>query len=207
MISIAAGSVIVTVSVHPHRSEKEGSVSHDTEYVAFAAAYSTLADAKADYETVKALYKDAGMMDTFDAAVITRNDKGKVKIVKDREEPTIHGTWAGAGIGLAVGAIVAIFPGAAVAGALLVGTGGGAVIGAVAGHVTEGLDRKDLKELGELLDSGQSGLVVVAAEDETALVEDKMSHAPKVMRKELKADKKHLREEIEEAAELERAAG
>ena len=181
-------------------------MSHDTDYVAYAAAYPTLADAKADYETVKALYKDAGLMDTFDAAVITRDAKGKVKIAKEREEPTIHGTWAGAGIGLAVGAIVAIFPGAAVAAALLVGTGGGAVVGAVAGHVTEGLDRKDLKELGELLDNGESGLVVVAAADDTALVEGKFSHAPKVMRKELRADKKHLREEIEEAAELEKAS-
>jgi len=191
--------------VQPHRLEEEKSVSHDTAYVAFAGAYPNVADAEADYEAIKALYKDAGMMDTFDAAVVTRRENGKIKIVKEREEPTIHGTWAGAGIGLAAGAIVALFPGAAVAAALLVGTGGGAAIGAVAGHVSEGMSRKDLKELGELLDEGESGLVVVAATDETALVEGKFSHAPKVMRKELKADKKHLRAEIEEALELESA--
>lgn len=169
---------------------------HETNYVTFAAAYPTLADAEADYKTVKSLYEDDAVGDTFDAAVITRGEDGKVKIVKHREEPTIHGGWAGAGIGLAVGAIVALFPGTALGVALGAGTAGGAAIGAVAGHVSAGLDRKDLKELGELLDKGESGLVVVAAEDETARVEGSFSHAPSVMHKKLKVDKEELRAEV-----------
>ena len=178
---------------------------HDTDYVTFAAAYPTLDDAEADYDAVKSLYYREDMMDTFDAAVVTRNEDGKVKIVKKHEEPTRHAGWAGAGIGLAVGAIVALFPGAAVGAALIAGTGGGAVIGAVAGHVTEGFDRKDLKDLGDLLDEGESGLVVVAATDEAARVEGTFSDAAKVMRKNLKADKEQLRADVEEAAELEGA--
>ena len=177
---------------------------HDTDYVTFAAAYPSIADAEADYDAVKSLYNSEGMMDTFDAAVITRTLGGKVKIVKKHEEPTRHGGWAGAGIGLAVGAVVALFPGAALGAALVAGTGGGAVIGAVAGHVSEGLDRKDLKDLGELLDKGDSGLVVVAATDEAARVEGNFSKAAKVMRKNLKADKEQLRADVKEA-ELEGA--
>ena len=81
----------------------------------------------------------------------------------------------------------------------MAGTGGGALIGAVTGHANEGLDRKDLKELGELLDAGESGLVVVADTDIEARVEGNFSNASKVMRKQLKADKKELRKDIKEA--------
>jgi uncharacterized membrane protein len=118
--------------------------------------------------------------------------------VKSHEEPTIRGGLAGASIGLATGAIVALFPGAAVGVALGAGAAGGAAIGATAGHVSEGLDRKDLKEFGELLDMGESGLVVVAATDWTARVEDTFSHTPSVMHRNLKIDKEQLRSDLRE---------
>jgi len=38
---------------------------------------------------------------------------------------------------------------------------GGAAIGAVVGHATGGMSRADLKDLGETLDAGQAGLIVV----------------------------------------------
>jgi uncharacterized membrane protein len=41
--------------------------------------------------------------------------------------------------------------------------GAGAAIGAVSGHVSGGMKRGDLKELGEVLDEGDAGLVVVYA--------------------------------------------
>ena len=56
-----------------------------------------------------------------------------------------------------------------------------------------------------MLDKGDSGLVVVAATDEAARVEDSFSSAAKVMRKDLKANKSQLRADLERAAELERA--
>jgi uncharacterized membrane protein len=174
-------------------------MSHDTSTITLAATYDSFADAEADYKAVKALYRDAGMLDTFDAAVITRKDDGKVKIVKEREEPARHGGAAGAVIGLAVGTIVALFPGAAVGAALTVGTGGGAVVGAVAGHASEGLSRKGLKKLGELLDEGESGLVVVASVDWTSRIEGSMSHAAKSMHETIKSDKKEVRKDIEDA--------
>jgi uncharacterized membrane protein len=95
----------------------------------------------------------------------------------------------GGGVGLATGLVVALFPFAAVGGGLLAGTtAGGAILGAVAGHAAAGMSRHDLKELGEHLDTGQAGLVVVAVADMGAKVERAMERAVKLERKQLEAD-------------------
>jgi uncharacterized membrane protein len=95
----------------------------------------------------------------------------------------------GGGMGLATGFVVALFPFAAVGGGLLAGTtAGGAILGAVAGHAAAGMSRHDLKELGEQLDTGTAGLVVVAVSDMGAKVEKAMRRAEKVQQKELEAD-------------------
>ena len=121
------------------------------------------------------------MIDTYDAAVIERRADGKVKITKKHETPTRVGGVLGGGVGLATGLVVALFPFAAIGGGLLaVATGGGAVLGALAGHAAAGMSRKDLKELGEHLDAGQAGLVVVAVSDMGAKVERAMKQARKV---------------------------
>ena len=58
------------------------------------------------------------------------------------------------------------------------------------------MSRDDLKELGEHLDAGQAGLVVVAVSDMGAKVEQAMERASKLEQKQLEAD----------AAEIERDA-
>jgi uncharacterized membrane protein len=132
----------------------------DTLYVA-AAAYDRVDEAVADYEAVKDLYREVRSSHDFDAAVIAKDEHGKVKIVKKHEQPTRHGAAVGLGWGLAVGVTAALFPpigiGIATAG------GAGAAIGGVAGHASKGMSRGDLKDLGETLDEGQAGLVVVYA--------------------------------------------
>ena len=50
------------------------------------------------------------------------------------------------------------------------------------------MSRKDLKELGEHLDAGQAGLVVVGVSDTGAKVEAAMTKADKVEEKQLRAD-------------------
>ena len=50
------------------------------------------------------------------------------------------------------------------------------------------MSRHDLKELGETLDAGQAGLMVVAISDMGAKVERAMKRAEKLQQKELKAD-------------------
>jgi uncharacterized membrane protein len=158
-------------------------------FVAYVGVYDNAAGADADYEAVKELHTKAGLIDAYDAAVIERRADGTVKITKKHETPTRVGGVLGGGAGLATGLVVALFPFAAVGGGLLaVATGGGAVLGAVAGHAAAGMSRKDLKELGEHLDVGQAGLVVVAVSDTGAEIERAMNQARKIEARQLKAD-------------------
>jgi hypothetical protein len=94
-----------------------------------------------------------------------------------------------------------LFPFAAVGGGLLAGTtAGGAILGAVAGHAAAGMSRHDLKELGEQLDTGQAGLVVVAIADMGAKVEAAMKRAEKLEQRELKADAEAIERDAQEGA-------
>ena len=166
--------------------------------------YGSVDDAKADYELVGDLHTEAGLIDAYDAAVIERTDKGKTKIVKKHETPTRVGGVLGGGMGLATGLVVVLFPFAAVGGGLLAGTtAGGAILGAVAGHAAAGMSRHDLKQLGEHLDEGTAGLVVVAVSDMGAKVERAMQRAEKLQRKQLEADVSEIEADV---SEIERAS-
>ena len=171
-------------------------------FIAFVGVYSEVADADADYQVVKDLHTKEGLIDAYDAAVIERRADGKVKITKKHETPTRAGGVLGAGVGLATGLVVALFPFAAIGGGLLaVTTGGGAVLGAVAGHAAAGMSRHDLKELGEHLDAGQAGLVVVGVSDMGSKIEKSMRKAQKVETKELKADTAKIEADAKSAQE------
>jgi uncharacterized membrane protein len=166
----------------------------------YVGVYSSVDDAEADYRLVHDLHTEAGLIDAYDAAVVERREDGKTKIVKKHETPTRVGGVLGGGVGLATGLVVALFPFAAIGGGLLVGTAaGGAILGAVAGHAAAGMSRDDLKELGEHLDKGTAGLVVVAVSDMGAKVEDAMKRAEKVESKELKADTEEIERDAESA--------
>ena len=168
--------------------------------IAYVGVYGSVEDAESDYQLVKDLHVEAGLIDGYDAAVIERRDGGKTKIVKKHETPTRVGGVLGGGVGLATGLVVALFPFAAVGGGLLAATtAGGAVLGAVAGHAAAGMSRHDLKELGEQLDSGQAGLVVVAVSDMGAKVERAMKRAEKLEQKQLKADTEALERDAKAA--------
>jgi uncharacterized membrane protein len=169
-------------------------------FAAFAATYRSLDDAEADYEAVKSLYYDAGLIDTFDAAVIAKDDNGKVKIVKKHEQPLRQGAWVGGGLGLATGLCVALFPAVALGAGLAWGTGIGAGLGALAGHAAGGMTRSDLKDLGETLDNGECAMVAVAAAAIADRVEAGLEHAEKVERKELKADPATVKDEVAQVA-------
>lgn len=157
-------------------------------FLLIAAQYDNEEAALADYEGVKAVYHETHIIDTFDAAVVTKGADGKVRIVKRHEQPTRDAAKGGLGVGLAVGALVALFPAVGLGAGLLFGGAAGAGVGAVAGHAAAGLSRSDLKELGELLDAGQSGFVLVAATDLQDKLDKAIKRADKQVRKELKAD-------------------
>jgi uncharacterized membrane protein len=158
-------------------------------FIAYVGVYDNVSDADADYALVKDLHTKENLIDSYDAAVIERRADGKVKITKKHETPTRVGGVLGGGVGLATGLVVVLFPIAAIGGGLIaLTTAGGAVLGAVSGHAAAGMSRHDLKELGEHLDAGQAGLVVVGVSDMGAKIERAMKKAKKVEAKELKAD-------------------
>jgi uncharacterized membrane protein len=168
--------------------------------IAYVGVYGSVEDAEADYQLVKDLHRESGLIDGYDAAVIERRDGGKTKIVSKHETPTRVGGVLGGGVGLATGLVVALFPFAAVGGGLLATTtAGGAILGAVAGHAAAGMSRHDLKELGEHLDTGEAGLVVVAVSDMGAKVQRAMKRAQKLEEKQLKADTEELERDAKAA--------
>jgi len=171
-------------------------------FIAYSAIYPNVDDALADYDAVHALHSEVGLIDAYDAAVVERKADGKVKIVKQHETPTRVGGVAGAGVGLATGLVIALFPAAAIGGGLLLATGGGgAVLGALAGHAAAGMSRSDLKDLGEGLDSGQAGLVVVAVSDIGSRVEAAMTRAEKIQTKEMRADREAIEADAKDGAQ------
>jgi len=165
----------------------------DTLYV-LAAAYDSVPSAVEDYEAVKALYYAVKTSHEFDAAVLAKDAGGKVSIVKKHEQPTRHGAAVGLGWGLAAGVAAALFPPVGILGALAVGAGGGAAIGAVAGHA-----RTDLKELGETLDDGTAGLLVVYEANLAEQVAANVKAANKVLAKETDMAADQLAEDLRQA--------
>lgn len=117
----------------------------------YVGTYPSEGAARADYGIVKDLHT-AGAVGTYDAGVVTRDPQGKVHVNKD-ETATRHGAWGGA----AVGAVVGILFPPAVIGAAVVG----ATAGGIGGHLWKGTSRADVKELGELIDTGEAALVFV----------------------------------------------
>src|SRR3954470_8595270 len=104
-------------------------------FIVYVGVYAAVEDAEADYQLIKDLHTKAGLIDSYDAAVLHRREDGKVKIVKKHETSTRVGGVLGGGVGLATGLAVALFPFAAIGGGLLAATtAGGAALGAVTGH-------------------------------------------------------------------------
>src|SRR5262245_35930827 len=166
-------------------------------FTLIAAQYALEEDALADYDAVRGSCTERGIIGTCDAAVVTKDMEGKVRIVTKVEEPTRHGAVAGLAVGLAVGALVALFPAVALGAGLAVGGASGAVLGATAGHVAAGMSRSDLKDIGELLDAGTSGLVVVAAADVEGRVEAAIQRGKDIAKKQVQIDADGLKTDID----------
>ena len=162
----------------------------------FLATYTEEASARDDLEELRVLHA-RGLVGTYDAAVITRDDDGKVHVHK-WEKPTQHAAWTGVAVGAVVGIL---FPPSIIAGAAVGGAAGGVI-----GHLWNGMSRKDMKELGELLDEGTAALVVVGKSKLDEQMRAAMSRADKIIEKEVKADQKQLEKELEKAEKAEKEA-
>ena len=62
--------------------------------LAYSGIYAKAEDALADYDAVRALHSELGLIDADDAAVVERNPDGKVKILAKHETPTPRGWHA-----------------------------------------------------------------------------------------------------------------
>jgi uncharacterized membrane protein len=155
---------------------------------------------QADYDVVKDLHA-VGAVGTYDAAVVTKDDSGKVhenkddsgKVHENKDEmATRHGAWGGAAVGALIGIL---FPPAIIA-----TTAAGAAVGGVSGHLWRGMSRADVKELGDLIDAGQAALVIVGESKIEQAVDKAALKAEKHVAKELDVKPKDIDKAVREAA-------
>lgn len=162
-------------------SEKDGTF-------LYLGVYADEASAQADYDVIKELHL-VDAVGSFDAAVVTKDDKGKVHVAKD-ETATRSGGWAGVGVGAVLGIL---FPPSLLGAAAV-----GGVVGAVGGHLWKGMSRSDVKELGELIDSGEAALVVIGDLTVSEAIERAELHALREAKRDVNASFKEIEKEIKD---------
>ena len=155
----------------------------------YVATYPNETAARDDYQVVKGLHA-SGLVGSYDAAVITKDADGKVHENKD-ETATRHGAWWGVAAGAAIGVL---FPPSLIGAAAV-----GGVIGGVSGHLARGMSRSDAKELGDFLDPGQAGLVVVGESKVEQAIEHAVTKAEKRTAKQLGVKPEEVDSALQEA--------
>src|SRR5918995_73211 len=125
----------------------------DKPLTAFIATYDEAAVARQDYQEVKQAH-DQGFIADYDAAIVWKNERGKVEIDSVSEEASRKWLWAGLGVGALIGLI---FPPSILATSAI-----GALTGAVIGKFRDGIAQDDLEQIGEALTGDNAALVVVA---------------------------------------------
>ena len=135
----------------------------------YVATYPDEVTAREDYQIVKGLHA-RGLVGSYDAAVVSKDASGKVHENKD-ETATRHGAWWGIAAGAAVGVL---FP-PSILGAAAVG----GVVGGVSGHLAKGMSRSRAKELGDFIDPGQAGLIVVGESTVEGAIQNAVTRAEK----------------------------
>ena len=156
----------------------------------YAGAYDSLDDAELDFMTIKDLHKEK-WVGKYEASLFTKQDDGSVKIIDTDATSRSKGLKIGAAAGAVVGIL---FPPSLIVGAI---AGGG--IGLAAGHFSRGLKRSDIKDLGELLDEGQAGIVFVGVATPDQGIDRYMQHAAKTMKKQVDADAEDMKKAIDQA--------
>ncbi len=84
----------------------------------------------------------------------------------------------------------------AIIGSAIVGAGAGGFVG----HLSRGIPRDDLKELGEELEAGSAAVIVLGESKIEEQLEKAIMRANKLIEKQIDADAEELRREIDAAA-------
>src|SRR5262249_914665 len=164
------------------RPDGEGGMSKSDGTFILVATYPDERAARDDYQVVKDAHA-LGLVGSYDAAVLTRELRGKIHENKD-ETSTRHGAWWGIAAGAAVGVL---FPPSIIGAAAA-----GGVIGGVTGHLAKGMSRSQAKELGDFIDPGEAGLVVVGETKVKEALTKAVTRAEKQVAKELDVDPKDV---------------
>lgn len=128
------------------------------------AVYDEMADAEADWAAIEQNATN-GVIDLADAALVTRDAEGVTPVKRQA-----HSGW---GKGAVAGAVVGILFPPSIVGSAVVGAAGGGVLA----RLNRSLDRGDIKDLGEVMDSGTIALVALTSEDTAGAVPKVLSHA------------------------------
>lgn len=155
----------------------------------YVATYPDEMAAREDYQVVKDLHR-GGLVGAYDAAVVTKDGRGKVHENKD-ETATRHGAWWGVAAGAAVGVL---FPPSVLATAAA-----GGVIGGVSGHLAKGMSRSRARELGDFIDPGQAGLIVVGEGKVEQAIQQAVTRAEKESVEQLDVDPKNIDKTLQQA--------
>ena len=144
----------------------------DTPVTLAAARYSSRDGALTGFDLVLAAHHD-GTLDHTAIAVLTKDADGNLQV--ERHDTTAkHLAWGGAILGAAM---VVVNP--AIGAGMVAAAGAGAGAGALVGHFHHNIPKKDVEAIADLLDSGESGLIVVAVNKLGADLEPLLLNAEK----------------------------
>jgi uncharacterized membrane protein len=132
-----------------------------------AAVFPDREHAETIFDMLERMHK-AVTITIHDVALVTKDDKGKLKIEQTHELTTGKGARRGA---IIAGALGVIFPPAFLASAL---TGG--LIGAIAGRFRDtGIKTDAMKDLADRLDGGKAAVFVIVDEENVLPVQNALS--------------------------------
>jgi len=164
----------------------------DKSLYVYAGLYNDTDEADEDYELVKAMAEEL-MVHRYDVAIIARSEDGSVRVHK-HEQPTEHGAW----LGLLAGAVVGLVFPATLLG-VAIWAGAAAAFGGVVTHLSRGISRAELKDLGEKLDRFPVALVLVTRDEVEGEVDDVLRKASERISKVVDVDHQALQESLEKS--------
>lgn len=154
----------------------------DQDYIVYAAVFADEAAAIDALGRLRAL-DDLGELRKLSASLVTRDADGHLHVSGTTDETRKAGN-----IGLVAGLVLgAVFPpaGLAILSGAIAGGVSLAVIGSAIGHFAGGLPRKDMREIGALLDDGEAAVVAIAVDAVASDVDAALSKAARKASKHL----------------------
>ena len=155
----------------------------------FAGAYDSLDEAQADFAALGELH-NLKFFGRYQAAIFTKDDEGKVKVLDTTSTTRTTGAKWGAAIG---GVLGVVFPPS-----ILVSAAAGAGIGAVAGNLAKGWMSWDVKDIAEMAENGTSGVIVIAEATPERGAEELLKHAKKYAKRQIDVQAKEAKEALDQ---------